>query len=115
MLVVSISIMFVLLLLSLVYVNKQRKRLSASQQKLRESNSKLLAANDNMSSLIDRLQDTNNQLSQLNRQISEANNVKEEYIGRFLQLCSQYVDKMESMRKSVSKMLKTETIMLSWI
>lgn len=106
MLVVSISIMFVLLLLSLVYVNKQRKRLSASQQKLRESNSKLLAANDNMSSLIDRLQDTNNQLSQLNRQISEANKVKEEYIGRFLQLCSQYVDKMESMRKSVSKMLK---------
>ena len=106
MLDVSISIMFVLLLLSLVYVNKQRKRLSASQQKLRESNSKLLAANDNMSSLIDRLQDTNNQLSQLNRQISEANNVKEEYIGRFLQLCSQYVDKMESMRKSVSKMLK---------
>ena len=106
MLVVSISIMFVLLLLSLLYVNKQRKRLSASQQKLRESNSKLLAANDNMSSLIDRLQDTNNQLSQLNRQISEANNVKEEYIGRFLQLCSQYVDKMESMRKSVSKMLK---------
>lgn len=106
MLVVSISIMFVLLLLSLLYVNKQRKRLSASQQKLRESNSKLLAANDNMSSLINRLQDTNNQLSQLNRQISEANNVKEEYIGRFLQLCSQYVDKMESMRKSVSKMLK---------
>lgn len=106
MLVVSISIMFVLLLLSLLYVNKQRKRLSVSQQKLRESNSKLLAANDNMSSLIDRLQDTNNQLSQLNRQISEANKVKEEYIGRFLQLCSQYVDKMESMRKSVSKMLK---------
>lgn len=106
MLVVSISIMFVLLLLSLLYVNKQRKRLSASQQKMRESNSKLLAANDNMSSLINRLQDTNNQLSQLNRQISEANNVKEEYIGRFLQLCSQYVDKMESMRKSVSKMLK---------
>ena len=32
--------------------------------------------------------------------------MKEAYIGRFLRLCSLYIDKMDQMRKRVNKMLK---------
>jgi len=39
-------------------------------------------------------------------QLGESNRVKEEYIGRFLSLCSLYVDKIESFRKQVNKMVK---------
>ena len=38
--------------------------------------------------------------------LGESNRVKEEYIGRFLSLCSLYVDKIESFRKQVNKMVK---------
>ena len=32
--------------------------------------------------------------------------MKEEYIGRFLRLCSMYIDQMDSLRKRVNKLMK---------
>lgn len=105
-LVVIISFMIVVLVLLLRYANRQRKRIEVSRIQLTDSNEKLSAANDSMSSLLQQLKDTNAQLSLLNRQLSDTNKVKDEYLGRFLQLCSQYVDKMDNMRKAVGKMVK---------
>lgn len=107
-LVVVISLLFLMLLVSLLYVNRQRKRLAATHKKLRKANGKLSDTNGRLSALLGQLQDTNGQLSELNRQLVETNRVKEEYIGRFMQLCSQYVDKMEKMRKVVIKMAKNK-------
>src|SRR3712207_8734121 len=53
-----------------------------------------------------RSSEINTQLSELNRQLAssnqklgESNRVKEEYIGRFMSLCSLYVDKIEYFRR----------------
>ncbi len=52
----------------------------------------------------------NTQLSALNAQLSESNQVKEEYIGRFMSLCSQYIDKLDDYRKMVNKKMKNKEL-----
>ena len=52
----------------------------------------------------------NTQLSTLNLQLSESNRVKEEYIGRFMSLCSQYIDKLDNYRKMVNKKMKNKEL-----
>jgi hypothetical protein len=42
--------------------------------------------------------------------LNESNRVKEEYIGRFLSLCSQYVDKLDNYRKMVNKKMKNKEL-----
>ena len=75
---VAISVLALCLIGTLFYVNSQRKRLS----------------------------EANHQLSMLNAQLYESNKVKEEYVGRFLRLCSLYIDKMDNFRKRINKMVK---------
>ena len=36
-------------------------------------------------------------------QLNETNKIKEEYIGRFIKLCSAYINKLDSFRKKVNK------------
>ncbi len=42
----------------------------------------------------------------MNHSLNESNKMKEVYIGRFLRLCAIYVDKIETMRKRVVKLVK---------
>jgi DNA-binding CsgD family transcriptional regulator len=42
-------------------------------------------------------------ISVANRKLSESNKIKEEYIGRFLTLCSFYVDRLESFRTTIAR------------
>lgn len=47
--------------------------------------------------------EANKELKKVNTYLSETNQIKEEYIGRFLNQCSVYIDKMEKYRKHLSK------------
>jgi hypothetical protein len=58
----------------------------------------------------DELSTLNEELSTLNSQLSESNRVKEEYIGRFMSLCSQYIDKLDDYRKMVNKKMKNKEL-----
>lgn len=95
----AISVMLVLLLLSLLYVNKQRRRLRASRNDLKDANDKLTASRD-------ALEQANSQLTEFNALLDEANHVKEEYVGHFMRLCSLYIDKLDDLRKMVNKKVK---------
>lgn len=89
-----ISVLTLLLLALFVFVYKQKKKLSVARNELKCTNEKLAMLNEN--------------LSHTNAQLNESNCVKEEYIGRFLSLCSQYVDKLDEYRKLVNKKLKNK-------
>lgn len=104
--IIGISVLALLLLASLFYVNRQRKRLAAAQQQLQQSNEKLASANGLLSEKNNELSEVNDQLHALNAQLAESNRVKEEYVGRFMRLCSVYIDKMDQFRKRVNKMMK---------
>lgn len=89
-----ISIMSLLLLLTLFYVYRKRNQLALMRDQLALSNEKL--------------KESNLQLSTLNTQLIEANRVKEEYVGRFMRLCSVYIDRLDTLRKKVAKRVKNK-------
>ena len=52
----------------------------------------------------------NQSLNEMNQSLNESNKMKEVYIGRFLRLCAIYVDKIETMRKRVVKLVKAREL-----
>lgn len=79
-------------------------------RKLRLARKELIQAYDRLNMSNDDLKAINNRLVALNEQISEANAVKEEYIGIFLTLCSEYIDKIAESRRNVRRMLRNGQI-----
>lgn len=106
MMIVSSGVLLVLVMGLLLYVNKQRHRLALAHSQQKTTNKELKIANEQLSNAIEELNKSNERLNGLNHSLNESNQMKELYIGRFLRLCSVYVDKIEAMRKRVVKLVK---------
>ena len=102
MIALGILTVFMLLVLMLYYyANRQRQHLAAVRDDLKRSNNKLSQLNKQLSEL-------NGELVASNVQLIDANRVKEEYVGRFMRMCSVYVDRLDGMRKRVNRLVKTK-------
>lgn len=97
------SLLAALFLGILFYSNSQRKKLARARNELSESNTQLAQLNTQLSLLNSKLHETNTQLN-------ESNRVKDEYVGRFIHLCSFYIDRLDEMRKRVNKMVKSKDL-----
>ena len=84
-----ISVLALLLLFVLFFLHRRNRQLDVARSALHDTNARLAALND---------------------ELKQANRVKDEYIGRFLSLCSQYVDKLDNYRKMVNRKLKNKEI-----
>ena len=102
-----ISIPALMLLISVFYVSRQRHKLAIARDDLAKTNHQQHELNAQLKSLNEQLSCTNSQLSVVNHELTDANRVKEEYVGRFMRLCSIYINKIEDLRKRVHKKLKT--------
>jgi len=85
-----ISVLSVFLILLVIYIYKQMKKLSGIKEELSSTNSKLTSLNE--------------ELNERNEQLSESNHIKEQYIAHFFDLCSTYITKIEDYRKDLSKL-----------
>ena len=88
---IFISALALLLILALTYIYNQMKRLALARNRLEDTNG--------------RLEQANSRLEQANGQLELSNRIKEEYIGRFMRLCSQNIDRWESYRRIVHNMV----------
>lgn len=79
-------------------------------RKTRKTQTALKAKNEEVEAMNETLSQTNRQLQSLNLTIAEANMVKEEYIGLFLSMCSDYIDKIASMQRRVRKGIKSGSL-----
>ena len=93
---ICISLLSVFLLAAIFFVYKQMKKVAAARRELLISNTLLQELNEE-------LHDSNSQLKEMNHTLSEANYIKEEYIGRYMDQCSTYLDKMDLYRRSLNK------------
>jgi len=93
---ILISLLSLFLIVSVIYVYIQMKRLSRIRKELYRANIKLNKLNEDII-------ESNGKLRETNHMLSEANHVKEEYIAHFFDLCSAYIDKMESFRRQLNK------------
>lgn len=91
-------------------MHRRNKQLATARNALTESNDELASVNNQLSAVNAELSSVNAQLSMVNSQLSESNRVKEEYIGRFMSLCSQYIDKLDNYRKMVNKKMKNKEL-----
>ena len=110
-------LLIIVVVLLLYYVNKQRKRIAVAHHKQKDTNHALQLANKNLNSVIEQLNlansslnEANDRLNEMNQSLNESNKMKEVYIGRFLRLCAIYVDKIETMRKRVVKLVKAREL-----
>lgn len=97
-LLIFISLLTLLLLTSVIGIFLQNRKIS-------KANAETIKANNELNRLNWELNRINDEIKNTNADLSESNQVKEEYIGHFLSLCSLYIDKMDIYRKSVRKKL----------
>ena len=100
---VSISLLSLFLLLAIFYVYKQMKKVAAAR---REG----IDANKRVKELDDELHLSNAQLKEANHIIAENSYLKEEYIGRYMDQCSVYLEKMDNYRRSLGKIAATGNV-----
>ena len=105
-----ISVLALLVFVALLFVHRRNKQLATARNALKTSNDELADANRQLAIQANELSALNSQLSTVNCELSESNRVKEEYIGRFMSLCSQYIDKLDNYRKMVNKKMKNKEL-----
>jgi hypothetical protein len=109
----AISLLVVGLLMLLFYVSRKRRQLAVIRNELKyaneelgELNQQLSSKNQDLSEANQRLSDINEQLRQANIHLNDSNRVKDEYIGKFLSVCSDYIDKLDNYRIKINRKLK---------
>lgn len=93
---ISISILALFLILTIGLLYRQMKKLAIARKELSAANEQLISLNAELSNI-------NEQLKHTNFTLSEANLIKEEYIGRYMDQCSVYIDKLDSYRRLLNK------------
>lgn len=93
---ISISLLSVFLLIAVLSVYRQMRKLSVARKDLSQANKLLNDLNKELS-------ETNKLLKHSNETLSEANLIKEEYIGRYMDQCSAYIDKLDDYRRLLNK------------
>lgn len=105
-LAIIISVLAVLLMAICGYMAHLLRRARKSSRKIREMNERIAGTNSELQLL-------NEKLGSVNSDLREANAVKEEYIALFLSMCSDYIEKLTTMQRSVRRKLsqgKTEEL-----
>ena len=83
----GVSILSLLLIAAALVALRDKRRAAAAEHRTREINEELSRVNSRMQQYIGLLQ--------------EANNIKESYLGRYLDLCSEYIGRIESYRSQL--------------
>lgn len=109
----TVSVLSTVLLLAVIFIYIQFRRLARSRKRLNESNrllnmhvKELSEAQQMLAHVNDELNATNEKLRVSNNQLIESNYVKEEYIGYVFSICSNYITKLEEYRKNINRKLK---------
>lgn len=92
---VSASILSLFLMVVLVLLFKQMKKLSKAKKEISLANAQFLELNKELNSFNEKLNETNITLQ-------EANLVKEIYIGRYMDQCSVYISKLDEYRRKLN-------------
>ncbi|MFV8324699.1 DUF6377 domain-containing protein [Flavobacterium sp. ZS1P14] len=91
------SILSLFLLVVLILLFKQMKKLANAQKEISLANTRLSVLNKELNEI-------NERLNQTNATLAEASLLKEIYIGRYMDQCSDYIAKLEEYRRKLNVM-----------
>lgn len=95
-----ISFLSIILLVALFFIFRQYKKIKLGREHLKTANLQLKDLNEQLSY-------TNKDLKRLYEELSTVDSIKEQYIGTFLNLYSEYIDKLDVYRKTIRKYIVT--------
>ena len=96
--VAAITVMFAVLIVLLINTRRQMQKISRARKETEDAYEKL-------NELANRLKRSNDELSDANSAIAEISEMKEVYIGRYMDQCLEYIDKLDTYRKTIGKYL----------
>ena len=99
-LLIFISFLSIILVVALISIFMQYKKLGVARNELKMANTQLKDLNDKLSF-------TNKDLKRLYEELSVSDRIKEHYICTFLNLYSDYINKLDTYRKMVKKYIIT--------
>lgn len=108
-LMIYASIITVLVIIVIIFafiVSKQLKKLRIADQIIVNKNNDLNEANTSLVKANNHLDNANRKLSQFNSKLDEANMIKDEYIGYFFNIHSDYIEKIDRLKRSIEKKVK---------
>lgn len=91
---IILSVMTVLLIAMTLILMKEKGRVAEAEKIARERNEQLGRLND--------------ELKKSNILLQESNSIKDSYLGRYLNMCSDYIDGLDRYRSSIRKIAKEE-------
>lgn len=94
---IIIAVLVILLIILIMFIYKQMKRISKDKEKIKEAYLKLNDITENLKS-------ANEQLKHANNDIEEISELKEVYIGNYMEQCLVYIEKLDDYRKKISKL-----------
>jgi len=92
------TVLTVLIIVFAVIIFKQFKRLQAAKTAISQANDGLQNANTKLTAV-------NAQLMDVNHKLVEANKIKEEYIGYYVNINTEYIEKLDAFRRSIDNKL----------
>ncbi|TXG39523.1 DUF6377 domain-containing protein [Seonamhaeicola maritimus] len=98
-----ISALSIILLMALYFIFKQFQKIKQAREQAKVVNVKLRELNEE-------LKVKNEDLRQIHDELADVGRVKEQYIGSFLNLYSEYIDKLDGYRKMVRKYILTNKV-----
>lgn len=102
-LLIIISLIAVMLAATIVYTLSLIRKHHRDNEKIHQMNEVLSFRNDE-------IQSVNDEMHMLNRQMKEANRIKDEYIGRFLELCSTFILRNEERTKQLNRLARDKKL-----
>jgi competence protein ComGC len=91
-----ISLLLIVVVGAVIFSRSQVKKLRVVQRDLAFANQRLTELNGE-------LELNNLNVLAANRSLQEANAIKEVYLGRYMDFCSEYIDKMDDYRRTLSR------------
>lgn len=113
----GIAVFCIILLSVAIVIYKQSNKLKKTRYELLDLNSNLKTMSENQKELIklqkqlnEELELKNKQIIQQSHKLSAANQVKDEYLKQFLQMCATYIKKLSEYQINVNRKIKTGQI-----
>lgn len=94
--IATITLLLLFLILAVIQTRRQLSSLKRAEKELSHANLQLNRLNHDLARY-------NEQLMEMNNRLAETNSIKEEYIARYMDLCSHYLDKMDEYRRTLYK------------
>ncbi|AMR29436.1 hypothetical protein A0257_21615 [Hymenobacter psoromatis] len=99
------TVLILLVIAFATVIFRQLRRLQRAEATISAINETLQSNNEHLSQLNQQFHDANHKLNEANHKLNEANVIKDEYIGYYFNITSEYIDRVEGFKNALERSL----------